>query len=189
MNMHNQKYIPYIATLIVVILFSSGVYYIVNGVRKSTDLVIADHIQMLSSIFTTINTTCGIIDFEHARNYVDFLNVKSFTGSEVGSMNLKNPQHWQGPYVEDNPTIQEKMYVILKTKNGYYLVPDDGVELRNRTVIGKDLVLDSQTNIDELLQPRGPLNYRNRPLGARISTLDDKPSNDALLMSATSLEA
>ncbi len=187
--MINQKYIPFIAGLIVLILFSSGAYYIVYGVRRSTDVVIADHVQMLSSILTTINTTCGIIDFEHSRNYIDFLNVRSFVGSEVGSMNLKNPQHWQGPYVEDNPTIQEKMYIILKTKTGYYIVPDNGVELRSGAIIGKDLILDSQTNIEKLLIPGGPLNYRLKPLAARVSTLEDKPSNDSLLVAATSIEA
>jgi hypothetical protein len=186
--MKNHNYITIIAGLIIAALVATGTYYILNGVRKSTDIIIADHIQMLSSIFTTINTTCGIIDFEHSRNYVDFLNVKSFVGSEVGSMNLENPQHWQGPYVDDNPTIQEKLYVVLKTKNGYYLVPDDGVELRNGAIIGKDLVLDNQTNIELLIQTRGQLNYKGRPLAARISTIKDKQSRQSIAIEASAIE-
>ena len=65
----------------------------------TTDVMIAEHIEQLSAIFKRIGKECGIIDFEHQRNYIDFLNVIAFEGSEVGPMNLRYPTKWQGPYV------------------------------------------------------------------------------------------
>ena len=64
--------------------------------------------------------------------------VKSFEGSEVGSLNLAYPKKWQGPYLGDNPTFQGKAYQIIRTKNGYFVTPGDGIMLPNGLVIGRD---------------------------------------------------
>ena len=61
----------------------------------------------------------SIYGFDYQKNPINFLNIKSFEGSEVTSMNLTFPDQWEGPYLSDNPTIQQKDYLIVKTKKGY----------------------------------------------------------------------
>jgi hypothetical protein len=116
------------------------------------DQVIHEHIATLHEIFVRIDTDCKIISFEHQKNYIDFLTVVKFVGSEVGSMNLAHPEKWQGPYLNDNPTFQEKYYQIVRTHKGYYIVPGEGVELSNGKVIGKDIIFNEDADIQAMMQ-------------------------------------
>lgn len=114
--------------------------------------IIAEHIGVLSEIFKKINEQCGIINFGYQQNYIDFLNVESFVGSQIGSMNLKYPQHWQGPYLKENPTMQEKYYEIIYTYKGYFIVPGQGVQLTDGKIIGKDIIFSKDTDIEALIK-------------------------------------
>ena len=135
--------------------------------RVISNELIARDIGQLGAIFKRINDDCGIIGFEHERNYVDFLTVGSFVGSEVGAMNLKKPKNWHGPYVQDNPNVQEKLYEIVRTHKGYFLVPGAGVELSNKQIIGKDIVFGEDTDIYALVKD-GVLVYNDQPLAMLI---------------------
>lgn len=160
--------VPIIAALFFVLLVIAAIYRFYYTSNELTNTMIADHIQQLSTILKTIDKECKIIGFEHEKSYVDFLTVKSFVGSEVGAMNLAYPQHWKGPYITDNPTIQEKHYVIIATPRGYYIAPGDGVKLANGKIIGRDIFLDSSTNFEQLLRDPNGLLHKNRPLAALI---------------------
>ncbi len=151
-----------------------GIMYILSIVlfwRESktiTDELIANDVHMLASIFNKINEDCVIIDFEHQQNYIDFLNVKSFVGSEVGPMNLMRPEKWQGPYVDDNPTVQEIDYQVVRTTKGHFIVPGPGVVLANGKLIGEDIVFDENADIQALIDD-GTLMYESKPLAAPIN--------------------
>ena len=145
-----------------------GIYWYQS--RVIIDRLIVRDVTQLEAIFRRINDECGVIGFEHERNYIDFLTVSAFVGSEIGAMNLKNPKNWHGPYVQDNPTIQQKQYEIIHTNKGYFLIPGNGVQLANGQVIGKDIVLDETSDIATLIKD-GLLSYHEQPLAAAIPML------------------
>lgn len=142
-----------------------------NILRKPNDETIAEHIRMLSEIFRRINKTCQITGFRHQKDHIDFLNVEKFSGSVIGSMNLKNPSGWQGPYLEKNLTIENKYYQIVSTKYGYFILPDNGVDLSNGQIIGRSLIITPETNIELLMRDPKALMSNNKVLAARIDTV------------------
>ncbi len=153
-----------IFVLVLIYLFSMR-----RNARVFTQNLIADDIVQLKTIFERINSTCGIIGFEHEKNWINFLNVGSFSGSEVGPMNLRNPRAWEGPYFADNPTIQEYEYQIVKIKEGWAIVPGEGVRLARGKKMGKEVVLTTTTSFLPSITPGGFLYAQGRPLGALLS--------------------
>lgn len=145
------------------ILFFSLAFFTIG---QQTEQIISDQIKDLSNIFEKINKYSVILNIEEDKAPINFLNVKSFAGSEIGPLNLKYPDKWQGPYLFDNPTIKGKFYQIVKAKNGYYIVPGDGVKINNK-IIGKDIIINKDTNIKELIK-NGDLSFRGQALAAKI---------------------
>ena len=134
-----------------------------------TDQNIVTDVTMLASIFKKINEECEIVDFKFQRNNsIDYLQVISFEGSEIGSMALKNPKKWQGPYLRDNLTAQGKFYQIIRTRDGHFIAPGDGVLLHNGKTIGKDIVFDHNANIPEMVKNPSKLQFQGKPLAAKI---------------------
>ncbi len=124
--------------------------------NKSTDMIIHQDVINLQKVFQKIHQDCKIISFDHEKNYIDFLTVKEFVGDQVGSMNLAVPKLWKGPYLSENPKIQDHAYVVLKNKQGYFIVPDDGVVLHTGKIIGKDIVLNATTDMQKMMEnPNG----------------------------------
>lgn len=140
-----------LSTIIVVSLFCISIWTFWSQSRVVADQVIHTDIVQLQKIFTQIHSDCYISDFAHEKNYIDFLNVNSFSGSTVGSMHLSSPQKWKGPYFKHNPTVNQHCYVILKNKQGYFIVPDDGVVVNNGKVIGTDIILNKDTDMHALM--------------------------------------
>lgn len=164
---HTSKF-PVFAFLIVLGLLLVSVWFLLRQSKFSTDATIVQDIQILQQIFRDIDKDCKIIDFEHTKNYVDFLTVKEFVGSQIGAMNLTYPQNWKGPYVKHNLKVHEQQYLILKNKKGYYLVPGDGVVLANGQTIGLDIVLNEKSDIESLLQDPQGLKSSQGLLAAKI---------------------
>jgi hypothetical protein len=158
--------------LVAAFLISIFVYWIMA--TKESDSIIADDIERLAKIFNQIDQQSKIIGFDHQRNYIDFLNVAKFVGSEVGSMNLKYPEKWQGPYLRDNPTYHKKFYEIVKTKHGDYIAPGYGIKLSNGKTIGKDIIYDENTNFSDLVKDGGLLNFKGRPLAMKLGEVAQK---------------
>lgn len=171
----NNKYFWPILTGIFFFLFfvSASVYYFIK-LRQADDAIISEHVQKLSDIFKAINFQTNIIKIEGERNTIDFLNTKSFAGSSIGPLVLQYPDKWQGPYMVEEPKIQNRLYQIVKTKRGYYIVPADGVKLQNGKTLGKDIILNSNTEMDKLLlDPKGLLGKNGKPLAARLTITKD----------------
>lgn len=164
-----SRYVPFIAIGIFVTLAFISVFMLMRHSSQVTDSVILHDVEHLHKIFENINSDCKIIDFEHEKNYIDFLTVEKFVGSEVGAMNVSTPANWKGPYVKDNPTVQEQQYIILKNKNGYYLAPGDGVKLANGKIVGKDIILNEQSDMEALMKDEQALKSAQGSLAAKIT--------------------
>lgn len=163
-----QAYIiPALTVLLFLTLVGISVVGIYFGSKQQSSQIISGDIQQLVTIFKRIHSDCKIIDFDYQKNRINFLNVISFMGSEVGPMNLSHPENWQGPYLEDNPTIQEKEYIIVDTNKGYFITPDDGVVLPNGKTIGKDIILDKESDIAKMIED-GVFDYKGNVLAAPL---------------------
>jgi len=166
---HKRSLVILISSALLTGLFFLTWYQFTKEARVIINQVIVADITQLKAIFDRIDTECGILGFDHEKNYIDFLTVKSFVSSEIGAMNLIAPEKWQGPYVQDNPNIQSKKYEIVLTKKGYYIVPGTGVQLSNGKVMGKDIIITSATDIDTLVAQEEGLNYQSKALIAPIT--------------------
>lgn len=165
------------SAVIIGIIFFVGITFFdtIYRVKDDAGIMIAAEVVQLRDIFHRIHKTCGIIDFDAQKNPINFLNVAKFTGSEVGPMNLVHPEKWEGPYLQDNPTIYHSAYQVVSTKRGYYITPGDGVKLPNKKVVGKDIVLDQKANIDSMMVNPQELMYKGKALAARLEL--GMPSN------------
>lgn len=164
-----MTYRPWLIGTLFVVLFGISCWMFLRQYTKNTKLIVADTVSQLAAIFEEIDRTAGILNFEHQANFIDFLNVGSFVGSEVGSLNLKNAAGWKGPYLKDNPTLQEKYYQVVVTKQGFFVVPGPGVKLGNGKVIGTDIVFDAETDMQAFLKPGSDLYAQGKPLVAKIN--------------------
>lgn len=162
---------PRSATIVAIVAagaFLAASYVLYYSGVLETRRAMADDVAQLSQIFKTIDDTCGILGFDYDKNTIDFLNVKSFVGSEVGTMNLADPSKWQGPYLERNLVMQDKYYQIVRARDGYYIVPGDGVKLANGAHMGAELTITPETDVSVLLGPDSPLLYLDRLLIAPV---------------------
>jgi len=139
--------------------------------KQITNLLIIDNIERLAGIFKEINDTCGIIDFDLKKNPINFLNVEKFAGSEVGPMNLAHPEKWRGPYVPHNPTVNDKEFQVVRTGKGYFVTPGDGVRLPNGKVVGKDLIIDENTDIPAMIHNKEELLFEGKAIAAPVATI------------------
>ena len=172
MKIKNRAYHVYVVTGLSIFFLAIFCFVAFRGIYHQIDFAVSDsivtHVERLGNIFKEINATAGIIGFEHEKNYIDFLTVKNFVGSEVGSMNLRKPKEWRGPYLKDNLTMQEKYYVVIVSDYGWYIAPGDGVVLSNKKVIGKDIILNAKTDLEVLVE-NGLLKHKGKPLVCKIN--------------------
>jgi len=162
------KLFPLLTIVLFALLVGVMVFRLLYQVRTGADQLIAQEVQQLVEIFKRIDKKCEIIDFDYQKNPINFLNVKSFVGSEVASMNLAFPDQWEGPYLNDNPTIQQQTYMVVDTKKGYFITPGEGVVLANGKVIGKDIILDKDTDIPAMMQDKNMLMFEGKALAAPL---------------------
>ncbi len=134
-----------------------------------TGTVITQGVKRLANIFQTIHRQCTILGFDNQQNKINFLNVEKFTGSEVGPMNLAHPEKWEGPYVCENPTVQSKEFMVVRTNQGYFITPGNGVRLPNGKVIGKDILLTKNADIEVLMKDRNALFFKERSLAQKLN--------------------
>jgi hypothetical protein len=142
----------------VAITIGAAAVWLYQG-KYANGMLIANEVVRLQKIFERIHATAHIESFDHKKNSINFLNVATFAGSQVGPINLSYPHKWQGPYVQENPTMQDIEYQVVQTKEGYFIAPGDGVTLPNGKVIGKDIVLDENADIKAMVNDRDKLEY------------------------------
>lgn len=174
---------PVVTVSIFGVLFFVAFSYLFYESRIITDSIIVGDIEHLDGIFKKIDDCCSIRGFSRQKTTIDFLNVGSFIGSQIGSMNLVQPEKWEGPYLQDNPAVQGKEYEIVQTGQGYFIVPGTGVRLNNGKVIGSDLVFNETTDIEAMIQQEGVLRFRGKPMAAKVKIggISDGALMDALV--------
>ncbi len=151
------------------ILIFAVVFSFMYRSRELTTDVIAEDVQKLVTIFDDINKQCGIISFDYQQNPINFLNVGTFRSSEVGPMNLARADKWQGPYVDDNPSVQGKEYMVVRTKKGYFITPGMGVKISNGAVIGKEIILNEDADIEAMMRNPKKLLFENKAFAAPLN--------------------
>jgi hypothetical protein len=164
-----KKYFPIMSTtflVVLIFLFVLRVFYARPALVAS---IIEDDIRQITLMLEKIDARCNILSIDDDRNEVDFLNVKSFTGSKVGPFNLAYPRRWEGPYLHVNPSISGKHYEIIKAADGVFVVPGQGVNLPNGFEIGKDFVLDRKTAVNSLLREGGHLRYGKKKFATKLT--------------------
>jgi len=160
--------LPWIVGAIFIVMFVISAMTLWRSSRLSLDEVAHNDIIKLQNIFERIQKDCYIVDFERTFNPIDFLNVATFSGDKVGSMELAFPQHWKGAYLKNNLRIQNKLYAVLKNKQGYFIVPGYGVRLANGKIIGKSLKLNQNSDMRKLMQDPQALGSESGVLAAQI---------------------
>lgn len=173
-----QRRNKYTYAIVLAVLFIGSMIFVsvkyLHQIKQVNDESIAEHIEKLGTFFKQINQECKIIGFRRQKNYIDFLNVKAFEGSIVGSMSLEEPHNWKGPYLTESYTSAGKEYQIVRTKKGYYIVPGDGVMLANGKVIGKTLLIGLDSDIGRMVTDPQALLSNGKPLAARVPTVRDE---------------
>lgn len=159
-----KTWISVLVGLLLAGLFAYTVYFFFFQAKIEIAEQLSSDVHTLKNILQKIDAQCEIMSFDQEKSYINFLNVGCFEGSEVGPMNLAYPKKWQGPYLKDNPTMQGFYYYVLKTPRGYYIVPGDGVKLRDGKILGKDIVITANSDIDELLKREPGLWFGDSPL-------------------------
>ncbi len=84
-------------------------------------------------------------------------------------MNLIYPNKWEGPYLEDNPTIQAIEYQVVRTKKGYFITPGDNVRLPNGKIVGKDIKLDEGVDITAMMNDENMLMFKGESLAMTLT--------------------
>ncbi len=168
MNASRKYIVPGVTGLVLVALFSLTIVNFFFRSKSTAGTKMVQDIKTLATVFHRIDAECGIIDFDHQKNSINFLNVIAFKGSEVGSMNLRHPEKWQGAYLNDNPTMQDQEYQVVYTKKGYFITPGEGVKLPNGKVIGKDIIFDENADIDALARDGKDLSFEGNALAAPL---------------------
>ena len=136
--------------------------------KTEVGMIIAKDVVLLRDVLHRIHRDCTIIDFDDQKSSINFLNVGSFAGSEVGPMNLVHPEKWQGPYLEDNPTMQKIAYQVVTTDKGYFVTPGDGVKLPNGKIVGTDIILDRKADVAALARNKEAMLFKDRPLAVPL---------------------
>jgi len=130
--------------------------------------MIEEDIKIITLALERIDAKCSILSIDDDVNEIDFLNVKEFSGSRVGPLNLAYPKKWEGPYMRVNPTLHGNHYDLVKAKDGLFVVPGDGCSLPNGVVIGKDLAINRQTEIFKHMEKDGRLTYGDNKFAAKL---------------------
>ena len=159
---------PVLAVIVFCIFVIIAIFNTFMSTKNYEGELIERDAKMLADTFKTIEKDCKLLGFSNVKNIINFLNVKSFTGSAVGPMNLKHADRWKGPYLETNPSIQGQEYQIIRTHKGYFIVPGDGVKLPNDKIMGKDITFDENSDIGTMMTKDDQLRFKGKALAAPV---------------------
>jgi hypothetical protein len=165
---HFKKYFPLFSALLLIFLLTFFLIHTFKDKSFFATNVLAADISKIVNALNQIDKDCSILSIESEQNSIDFLTVKAFVGSEIGSLNLGYPKNWHGPYLLDNPRFQGKLYRLVKNRYGAFVVPGYGTKLPNGLIIGKDFVFSYDSDVVNMLEKGGQLNYKGTALGAKL---------------------
>lgn len=160
---------PVLAITLFCIFIVIAIFNTFVSTRDYEGEIIERDVNKIANAIMQVEKDCKIYSVESQKNSINFLNVKSFAGSKVGPINLKHPERWQGPYMELNPSMQSKEYLLVRTKKGYFVTPGDGVKLPNGRVIGVDIKVDENSDIEAMMKNDQQLAFKSKALAAPLA--------------------
>lgn len=160
---------PILTAILLVVLVGIAFYTLMQKSNTNTAVIIDRDLQTLADVFHRIDQDCKILHFDYPLTRIDFLNVTSFVGNEVGSMHVAYPEKWKGPYLQKNPSAQGQEYMIVVTHKGSFITPGTEVQLPNGKVVGVDIILNEEADIDAMMKPGGVLNADGKPLAVKVN--------------------
>ena len=144
--------------------------YIHNRYYASySNFAVIKEIEELKKALEHIHSSCSVMSTSQELAPIDFLNVKEFSGSQVGPLHLKYPDKWQGPYCETSICYKGHPFALLTNHKGYYIVPGNGVVLDNGLIIGKDITFTSDCDIEALVTSFPALVSENKLLVGKLN--------------------
>ncbi|NDD53380.1 hypothetical protein EBZ39_05820, partial [bacterium] len=162
-------YFALFSSTLLLVLLTIFFFRVFDAKTSAFTSAITDDLALIERALHQIDKTCNILSIRAGLAPIDFLTVERFSGSTIGCLNLAYPRRWKGPYAKTNPSMQGIAYQVVRTKEGYFVVPGDGVSLPNKLVMGKDIVLTYGSAITLMMQPGGRLNVQGHPLAIRLS--------------------
>lgn len=163
-----RKYFVVFSSSILSLLLLMSLFKFYYNKPYFTASLITNDLKSINDALTLIDKKCNILQIRGGKITLDFFNVKKFKGSVVGGMSVAYPVKWQGPYFEINPLLQQKYYELIQAKDGYFIVPGNGVKLPNGFVVGKDFSIDAKTIVIPMLKPGGYLFFKGISLARKI---------------------
>ncbi len=163
-----KKYFTIFSTTVLVGLLAIFLFRTSKDQPLHLSTIIKNDLEQIEKTLSKIDKECNILNILYNNVRIDFLNVEKFSGSTVGCLNLAYPQKWMGPYLQRNPTLQGKFYEIVKTREGFFLMPGSGVKLPNGLILGKNIKITPKTQMSDLIVDGGPLNYKGQALTIRL---------------------
>lgn len=162
------KHFSVFSSIILIVLLTLFVFKIIYHRPYYLASVIEQDLTRIADVLAHVDKKCSILSINGQRMPVNFLTVKQFVGSAVGGLNLAYPQKWEGPYLQTNPTHQQRFYEIVQTHDGIFLVPGDGVVLPNGLQMGRDIVLKYDASLKKMLSVGGELNHQGAIFGLEL---------------------
>ncbi len=163
-----QKYFGVFSATLLSLLLVIFFFRIFRSRTEILGSVISDDLAHIERVLNQVDKECNILSIRTERAVLDFFTVVKFAGSTVGCLNLAHPKKWKGPYMKQNPSVQGKLYEVVGTKEGYFVIPGYGVKLPNGLVMGKDIAIRYDTQLADMLKPGGMLSYDGKPLGLQL---------------------
>lgn len=160
--------IPIISAVLFLIFVGIALVSTFVTTKGYTAELIGRDIKHLVEIIKQIDDQCEITGFNAQKNTIDFLNTQAFAGSEVGPMNLVHPEKWKGPYLKEHPEVENIRYMVVCTRKGSFVTPGIGVKLPNGKVIGTDIKLDYDADIEALMHDENGLCFKGKPLATPL---------------------
>lgn len=160
--------VPVLAVTLFCIFIIIAIFNTFVSTKEYEGDIIERDVQKLAQALQQIEKDCKIYNVENQKNSINFLNVKSFVGSQVGPVNLKHPDRWKGPYLETNPSMQGKEYLLVRTKKGYFVTPGEGVKLPSGKIVGVDIKLDENADIQAMIKDEKLFGFKGKALAAPL---------------------
>lgn len=163
------KHFSLFSSVILITLMSVFLFKVIYNRAYYLSSIIEQDVTLIAKMLTTVDKNCTILSVTSERTPINFLTVKSFVGSNVGGLNLAYPQKWAGPYLEINPTHQQRFYDLIQTYEGLFIIPGYGVKLPNGLIMGKDIHIDFNTSVKKMLAQKGALHHTGSSLGLQLN--------------------
>jgi hypothetical protein len=152
---------PIVGILVLILLVFFGIYGVVEKNPDIMAVKMHKDLEQLAMILQKVDKDCSIISVDKISGVIDFLTLEKPLGIDVGCLTLAYPEKWTGPYLKKNLMYQETYYEIVEALDGFYIVPGDGTRLPNGFVMGTDIEISSNIELEPLLKPGALLCYKN----------------------------